>query len=260
MDLQLTDKIAVVTGAGRGIGLAIARTLAAEGATVIGAARTISAELTRNSADAIAVDLSTPTGPGQLVRSVLARHGDIDILVNNVGGGDPADLRAFNDYDDALWQRTFDLNLFAAVRACRAALPSLLRRRGVIINISSVGARTPHVGPVPYNAAKAALNAFGKALAEEYADRGVRAVTVSPAGTRTELWTDPGGFGATLAAAQGITQDELLANLATAAGISSGELIEPDHVASLVTYLASPLAISATGNNYLVDGGAVKTA
>jgi NAD(P)-dependent dehydrogenase (short-subunit alcohol dehydrogenase family) len=259
MDLQLTDKIAVVTGASRGIGIAIVRTLAAEGVTVIGAARTISAELARNSTDAIAVDLSTPTGPGQLVQSVIDRYGDIDILVNNVGGGDPADLRGFNDYDDAVWQRTFDLNLFAAVRACRAALPSLLRSRGVIVNISSVGARLPHIGPVPYNAAKAALNAFGKALAEEYADRGVRAVTVSPAGTRTELWTEPGGFGATLAAAQGVTHEELLTNVATAAGISSGELIEPDHVASMVTYLASPLAISATGNNYLVDGGAVKT-
>lgn len=259
MDLHLTDKIAVVTGASRGIGLAIARALAAEGATVIGAARTPTAELTRISADAIAVDLSTPTGPGQLVQAVLDRHGDIDVLVNNVGGGDPADLRGFNDYDDAVWQRTFDLNLFAAVRACRAALPSLVRRRGVIINISSVGARLPHIGPIPYNAAKAALNAFGKALAEEYADRGVRAVTVSPAGTRTGLWTEPGGFGATLAAAQGITHEELLTNAATAAGISSGELIEPDHVASMVTYLASPLAISATGNNYLVDGSAVKT-
>ena len=258
MDLRLTGKIAVVTGASRGIGLAIARALAAEGVTVIGAARTPSAELTRISADAIAVDLSTPTGPGQLVQSVLDRHGDIDVLVNNVGGGDPADLRSFNEYDDTVWQRTFDLNLFAAVRACRAALPSLLRRRGVVINISSAGARLPHIGPIPYNAAKAALNAFGKGLAEEYADRGVRAVTVSPAGTRTGLWTEPGGFGATLAAAQGISHEELLANVAAAAGISTGKLIEPDHVAAMVTYLASPLAVSATGNNYLVDGGAVK--
>lgn len=258
MDLHLTGKIAVVTGAGRGIGLAIARALTAEGATVIGAARTPSAELARDSADAIAVDLSTPAGPGRLIESVLARHGDIDILVNNVGGGDPTDLRSFNDYDDAVWQQTLDLNLFSAVRACRAALPSLLRRRGVVINISSAGARLPHLGPVPYNVAKAALNAFGKALAEEYADQGVRAVTVSPAVTRTGLWTEPGGFGESMAAAQGITHEELLANLATAAGIGSGEIVEPDHVASLVTYLASPLAASVSGANYAVDGGAVK--
>jgi NAD(P)-dependent dehydrogenase (short-subunit alcohol dehydrogenase family) len=260
MDLQLTGKTAVVTGAGRGIGLAITRTLAAEGVQVIGAARRISAELARTASTAIAVDLATPTGPAQLIHSVLDRYHDIDILINNVGGGDPADLTTFDGYDDTQWQRTFELNFFSAVRACRAALPSLLRRRGVIVNISSVTARLPHQGPVPYTTAKAALTAFGKALAEEYADRGVRAVTVSPGTTRTGIWTDSDGFGATLAAAQGISHDELLADLAAASGIGSGELVEPDHVASLVAYLASPLALSATGHDYLVDGGGLKTA
>jgi NAD(P)-dependent dehydrogenase (short-subunit alcohol dehydrogenase family) len=178
--------------------------------------------------------------------------------VNNVGGGDAADLRDFNDYDDAVWLKTFDLNFFSAVRACRAALPSLLRRRGVVVNISSIGARLPHEGPVPYNVAKAALTAFGAALNEEYAGRGVRAVTVSPGATRTPVWTAPDGFGAIVAAAQGISQDELLAGLAR--GSSTGELVEPEHVASLVAYLASPLAASAAGHDYVVDGGTLKTA
>jgi NAD(P)-dependent dehydrogenase (short-subunit alcohol dehydrogenase family) len=256
----LAGRVALVTGASRGIGLAIARTMVEEGATVVGAARTASAELKEAGAQAVVADLAQPAGPATLVRTVVEEHGDIDILVNNAGGGDASDLRAFGDYDDDLWRRVFDLNFFATVRACRSAMPSLLRRRGLVVNVSSISARMPHTGPVPYSTAKAALNAFGKALAEEYGDRGVRVATVSPGPTRTSLWTDPEGFGGAVAAAQGVSHDELLAGLATSAGIRSGELVEPEQVASLVAYLASPLAASMTGHDYLVDGGAIKTA
>jgi NAD(P)-dependent dehydrogenase (short-subunit alcohol dehydrogenase family) len=259
MDLHLAGKLALVTGASRGIGLAITRSLITEGATVVGSARTVSTELADSGAHVVTADLATPAGPAEVVRSVLDRHGDIDILVNNVGGGDPTDLRAFFDYDDALWQKTFDLNFFSAVRICRAAMSSVVRRQGVILNISSVGARMPQSGPVPYTTAKAALTAFGKALAEEYGAEGVRVATVTPGPTRTSLWTDPDGFGGAVAAAQGISHADLLAGLAAASGIRSGQLIEPEQVASLVAYLASPLAASMTGQEYLVDGGAIKT-
>jgi len=260
MDLHLAGKTALVTGASRGIGLAIVRALIAEGATVVGSARTVSAELADSGAHTITADLGTPAGPPDLVREVLDRHGDIDILVNNVGGGEASDLQAFFDYDDALWQRVFDLNFFSAVRACRAAISSVVRRNGLIVNISSIGARVPHTGPVPYTTAKAALNAYGKALAEEYGDQGVRVVTVSPGPTRTPLWTDPHGVGGAIAAAQGVSHDELIAGLASTSGIRSGRLVEPEEIASLVAYLASPLAASMTGHDYVVDGGAVKTA
>lgn len=259
MDLQLSGKTALVTGASRGIGLAIVRALIAEGATVVGSARTVSTELADSGAYAITADLATPDGPAQLVHSAIDQHGDIDLLVNNVGGGDASGLRDFFGYDDDLWQQVFDLNFFSAVRACRAAMPSVIRRHGLVVNISSVGARLPHDGPVPYTTAKAALTAFGKALAEEFGDQGVRVVTVSPGPTRTSLWTDPDGFGGALAAAQGVPHADLVAGLAAASGIRSGRLVEPEQVAALVAYLASPLAASMTGQDYLVDGGAIKT-
>lgn len=258
MDLHLAGKTAVVTGASRGIGLATVRRLRAEGATVIGAARTAAPELSESGAEVVTVDLATPDGPAELVRRVLAAHDGIDVLVNNVGGGDAGDLRSFFDYDDDVWQRTFELNLFSAVRACRAAMPALLARQGLVVNVSSNGARMPHTGPVPYNTAKAALTAYSKALAEEVADQGVRVATVSPGTTRTSIWTDPEGFGAAVARARGVTHAELLDGLASASGIPSGRLVEPEHVAGLIAFLTSPEAASMTGQDYLVDGGSVK--
>jgi len=260
MDLQLTGKTALVTGASRGIGLAIVRALVAEGATVVGCARTMSSELADSGAEAVLGDLSTATGPFEVVRAVLEQHGDLDILVNNVGGGDASDLRDFFDYDDDLWHKTLDLNLFAAVRTCRAAVSSVVRRRGLVVNISSLGARMPHTGPVPYTTAKAALTAFSKALAEELGPQGVRVVTVTPGPTLTPVWTEPNGIGSMLAAAQGISHADMLARLASDSGIVSGQLVEPDHVASLIAYLASPTAASITGQEYVVDGGALKSA
>ncbi|MFT3691236.1 SDR family NAD(P)-dependent oxidoreductase [Paenirhodobacter sp.] len=259
MDLFLTDRIALVTGASKGIGLAITRALIAEGATVIGVARNISPELAESGAMVLTADLATADGPARAVRAAMEAHGDIDILVNNVGGGDVADLRSFDQLDDGVWQRMFDVNFHSAVRTCKAALPGLVRRRGVVINISSIGGRMPQAGPTPYTTAKAALTAYGKALAEEFGSQGVRAVTVSPGPARTAMWTDPQGFGGAVAAAQGLSHADLLAGLATASGIQSGRLVEPEDVASLVAFLASPRAISMTGHEYIVDGGAIKT-
>lgn len=260
MDLHLSGKTALVTGASRGIGLATVRALVAEGMTVVGAARTVTPELEASGAHAVVADLSTPEGPPELVRSVQERHGDLDVLVNNVGGGEASDLRPFGDCDDAIWQRFVDLNLFSAVRACRAAIAGVVAKRGLIVNISSIGARMPAAGPAPYNVAKAALTAFGTALAEEYGDQGVRVVTVAPGPTRTPVWTGPDSLGSVMAAAQGVPQADLVAGLAAASGIRSGRLAEPEEIAAFVTFLASPMATSMTGHEYLVDGGAVKSA
>ncbi|MFC7586531.1 SDR family NAD(P)-dependent oxidoreductase [Nonomuraea antimicrobica] len=195
MDMRLTGKTAVVTGASRGIGLAITQALAGEGMRVVAAARTITPALKETGATALTADLSTSGGPAELIGRALAELGEIDLLVNNVGGGDVGDdhVGGFLGFADEHWVRDYDLNFLSAVRATRAALPSLLRSRGTVVNVSSNGARMPHAGPVTYTTAKAALTAFGKALAEEFGPQGVRVNTISPGATRTSLWESPTG-------------------------------------------------------------------
>ncbi|WP_433323225.1 SDR family oxidoreductase [Spirillospora sp. CA-294931] len=257
MDMGLAGRRAVVTGASRGIGLAIVEALTAEGMHVVAAARTVTPELEKTGAECVPADLSTPGGPAALIE----RAGAVDLLVNNVGGGDGGEGQTdgFLAFDDEQWRRSFDLNFLSAVRATRAALPGLVERGGTIVNISSSGARTPHAGPVTYTTAKAALTAFGKAIAEEFGPQGVRINTVSPGPVRTALWEDPAGYGAGLAASMGLELPQLLAGLPAAMGMTTGRLIEPHEVAALVAYLASPHAASVSGADVLIDGGAIKT-
>lgn len=248
----------LVTGASRGIGLATTRAFIAQGARVIGAARTITPELAATGARTVAADLTTLDGVGQVIQAA----GDLDVLVNNVGGGDVTDatVRGFLEVGDAEWQAMFDVNFFTAVRITRGALPALIARHGVIVNVSSIGARVPSAGPVAYNTAKAALTALGKALAEEFGPAGVRVVTVSPGPVRTAVWEAPGGLGAQLAAAANTGHEEFLARVPAIMGMTTGRFAEPDEVAQLIAYLASPQAASITGADFLIDGGLVKTA
>jgi NAD(P)-dependent dehydrogenase (short-subunit alcohol dehydrogenase family) len=248
----------LVTGASRGIGLATARAFIDQGARVIGASRAITPELAATGAHTVAADLTTADGIDRLIKEA----GDLDVLVNNVGGGDDgaAGLHGFLDVDDAEWRAFFDLNFFTAVRVTRAALPGLIARRGVIVNVSSVGARVPANGPVAYNTAKAALTALGKALAEEFGPAGVRVVTVSPGPTRTAVWEAPGGLGSQLAAAANADHQQFLAQVPAAMGMTTGRFAEPDEVAQLIAFMASDQAGSITGADFLIDGGLVKTA
>ncbi|MGW0900423.1 SDR family NAD(P)-dependent oxidoreductase, partial [Streptomyces goshikiensis] len=156
MDLELTDKVAVVTGASKGIGLAITESFLREGARVVAGSRSETRELAalRETYDVafVAGDLATGEGVDALIQAAMERHGRIDILVNNVGATEPR--TDFLAIDDAQWQRGFELNFFSAVRASRAALPHLLADGGgAVVNISSINARLPFPSVVDYSAA-----------------------------------------------------------------------------------------------------------
>ncbi|WP_329295519.1 SDR family NAD(P)-dependent oxidoreductase [Streptomyces sp. NBC_01455] len=263
MELHLEGKVAVVTGASKGIGLAVVEGLVREGARVVAGSRASTPEL-----DALAaahdvvfvpVDLSTAQGVETLVRAAVERHGRIDVLVNNVGAAEPRE--SFLKVSDEDWQKVFGLTFFSAVRASRAALPHLLQAEGAsIVNISSINAQLPFPMVVDYSAAKAALTNLNKALSEEFAPQGVRVNAVSPGPVRTPFWTTPGGFADATAAAAGTTAQEALDVIVPQSmGITTGRITEPHEVADLTLYLASPLANNITGTEIIIDGGQIKT-
>ncbi|MFI7454254.1 oxidoreductase [Nonomuraea sp. NPDC049714] len=261
MDLGLTGKTAVVTGASRGIGLSIVRALTDEGVRVVAGARTLTTELKETGAHVVTADLSTAAGVTALTERAMAELGGVDVLVNNVGGGEgKGQAGGFLTFGDEQWLGTYELNFLSAVRVTRATLPSLVERGGTIVNISSTSARQPSAGPIPYTTAKAALTAFGKALNEEFGPRGVRVNTVSPGAVRTPLWEGAQGYGAELAKVLGVPHEELLQAIPGQSGMTTGRFVEPGEVAALVVYLASPVGVSIAGADYLIDGGAIKTA
>lgn len=262
MELNLTDKVAVVTGASQGIGLAVTRALVAEGVRVVAGSRTITDELVALADSghvmAVAVDLSTSEGPAELVARV-EHFGGLDIVVNNVGAVAPR-TAGFLSVSDDDWLSTLNLNLMAAVRTTRAAIPYLLDRgAGNVITIASVNAFLPDPGVIDYSAAKAALWNLSKSLSKEYGPRGLRFNTISPGPVSTPLWLGKSGVAATVARSAGISPEEARTRIiAAGGGFSTGRFTEPQEVADLVLLLASNRAGNVTGADLLIDGGLTK--
>jgi NAD(P)-dependent dehydrogenase (short-subunit alcohol dehydrogenase family) len=266
MDLNLKGKIAVVTGASKGIGLAITKALVAEGARVIAGARDVGGELgamASSSGDAVravSVDLSAADGPQTLVAHA-EEFGGLDILVNNVGAV-ALRLGGFSSVTDEQWLSSLNLNFMSAVRTTRAALAPMLKggNGGSIVTVSSVNAFLPDPGIIDYCAAKAALTNFCKALSKEVGPRGIRVNTVSPGPVETALWLGPDGVAATVAKASGVdTETARKQVVASQGGIVTGRFTRPDEVADLVLFLASERSGNITGSDFVIDGGLIKT-
>lgn len=260
MDLGLQGKVVVVTGASKGIGLAIARALVAEGAYVVAGARSSSSGLDElvagGSAETVAVDLSTAAGPVALVAAAL-EHGHLDVLVNNVGAATTR-TAGFLEITDDEWLATINLNLMAAVRTVRAALPSMLAAgAGVIVSTASVNSFLPDPAVMDYSASKAALANFSKSLSREVGSRGIRVNTVSPGPVATDLWLGADGVAATVARAGGPAAVDVAAGAASQS--VTGRFTHPDEVADLVVLLASERAGNVTGADFVIDGGLIQT-
>jgi len=258
MDLGLSGRTAIVTGASRGIGLAVVRGLAAEGVHVIAGARKSSAELDQlagtGAVRVVEADLAELGGTAKLV----AAAGDqIDILVNNVGAA-PARTGGFGEITDEDWLASLTLNLMAAVRTTRAALPVMVAAgKGAIVNISSANAFLPDPAVMDYSAAKAALANFSKSLSKEVGPHGIRVNTISPGPVATDLWLGDHGVAATVSRATGAKARDVQSQAAQQT--VTGRFSRPEEIADLVLILASDRTANVTGADITIDGGLIPT-
>ena len=252
MDLGLKDAVALITGASRGIGLATARSLAAEGCNLIISARTADAlaeaaaalATTGVSVTPIVADVTIPEQAEALVAQAAAAHGGFDILVNNVGGSQGG--RTLADSTDADWLRTLELNLFQTVRMLRLSMPHMAGRpHPAVVNVSSISGWIPQLaGSGQYGAAKASLIFDADLWARELWAHGIRLNTVSPGsilvpgnGWDRYRQANPEGYEAY------VTH-----------GFPMGRLGHAEEVADVITFMVSPRSNWINGRNIPVDG------
>ena len=261
MDLHLDGKIAVVTGAGKGIGRAVTMALADEGALVVAGSRTTDGLEGLKGVTPVAVDLSVVDGPAQLIGHAIAEHGRLDVLVNNVGAVRMR-LKGFFGTSDEDFAWAMQMNFFIALRASRAALTAMVEKgSGAIVNVASVNAFfQPDAATIDYGAAKAALVNLTKTLSQEFGPRGIRVNAVSPGPVATDLWLGDHGVAETVARATGVDADTARKTIiAGIGGFATGRFTTPEEVATVITFLASDRAANITGANYVIDGGLIKT-
>lgn len=260
LELGLAGQSVVVTGAGRGIGLAVTVAFLAAGARVVAGSKQRTEALDSLVEEGaqltvVELDLAAPEGPAALVAEAVAAHAGVDVLVNNVGAVRPR-VDGFLATTDADWEWALTINLMTAVRATRAALPHLLASGGGrIVTVSSINARLPDPLVIDYSAAKGALSNFCKALSKQVGPRGVRVNCVSPGPVETALWQGGDGVAATVGRSLGVDPREVARDAAAQA--VTGRFTRPSEVADLVLFLASRRSDNITGADFLIDGGMI---
>jgi NAD(P)-dependent dehydrogenase (short-subunit alcohol dehydrogenase family) len=258
MDLHLSDKVAVVTGANKGIGLAITEALVAEGASVVAGSLSTENLDGLDRVTAVPVNLLAEDGPALLIQKAIDEHGRLDVLVNNVGAV-RIRVDGFLATSDEEFEWALQMNFFTGLRATRAALgPMLEQGSGAIVNIASVNSFfEPDAATIDYGVAKAAVVNLSKSLSQEFGPKGIRINCVSPGQVGTDLWLGEHGVAETFAQAAGVDADTIRATATSA--IATRRFTTPQEVATLVAMLASDRTANVTGVNYVIDGGLIKT-
>ena len=254
MDLGLHDKVCVVTGASRGIGLEVGRKLCDEGARVLFVAR--EAEALEAAADGcggewLAVDVTDADAAERIVATCAEQMGGVDVLVNNAGASRSVALDELTAEDFA---EQHALNVLAPFRLMSAAAPRMAARGGGrIVNVSSSSGKRPGQRNVAYSVGKAAMLSLSRAFADRWAPEGVLVNAVTPGPAATELWTGPGGLGEQIAG-EGRAQEAMEA---AARKIPLGRFAEPGEIADVIVFLCSERASTVAGAAWSADGGSV---
>jgi len=243
MDLGLSGKACVVTGASSGIGAATAKLLEQEGARVLGVSR----------GEGFQADVTEPGAAERIVDECEQRFGAIDVLVNNAG---TSEAKPLDELEDGDWQAQWELHVMGPMRLMRIAAPRMAQRGGGrIVNVCSSAGKRPSLTNAAYSVTKAAQLSLSRVFADAHAADGVLVNAVAPGAVQTPLWLAEGGLADQLATAKGISREEAIE--AQASKIPTGRFGSPEEVANIVVVLCSDLASNVSGAAWSVDGGAV---
>jgi NAD(P)-dependent dehydrogenase (short-subunit alcohol dehydrogenase family) len=261
MELELSGKVCVVTGASSGIGLATARRLCAEGANVllvgrdadklVAAAR--ACEGCAGTPEYLAADVTDPDADERIIATCAEQMGGIDALVNNAG---TSFARALEELTDDDWQQQWELHVMAPMRLMRAAAPRMAGRGGGrIVNVCSSAGKRPSLTNAAYSVTKAAQLSLSRVFADAHASGGVLVNAVAPGAVSTPLWLAGGGLAEQAAQARGVSPQEAVA--AQEEKIPLGRFATPEEVADVIVFLCSGRSGAVTGAAWSVDGGTV---
>jgi 3-oxoacyl-[acyl-carrier protein] reductase len=256
MDLGLSGKVCVVTGASVGIGLAVSERLVQEGASVLMVARDeqrLADAAQQAGGDYIAADVTDPDADERIVATCAEQMGGIDVLVNNAGTSFARPLGELTDDD---WNAQYALHVLAPMRLMRAAAPRMADGGGGrIVNVCSSAGKRPSLTNAAYSVTKAAQLALSRVFADTYAAQGVLVNAVAPGATESPLWMAPGGLADQTAAARGIDREAAIG--AQNDRIPLGRFARPQEIGDVVVFLCSALASTVSGAAWSVDGGTV---
>jgi 3-oxoacyl-[acyl-carrier protein] reductase len=243
VDLGLEGRACIVTGASRGIGLATARMLADEGASVLSVSRS----------EGFQADVTEPGAGERIAGECVERFGRLDVLVNNAGTSRVRPLEELTDDD---WQEQWELHVMAPLRLMRAAAPRMAEGGdGRIVNVCSSAGKRPSLTNAAYSVTKAAQLSLSRVFADAYAEQGVLVNAVAPGPVESPLWTGEGGLADQVAALRGISPGDALE--AQRKKVPLGRFGTEEEIAATIVFLCSARASNVTGAAWSVDGGTV---